>query len=141
MLERNMTVPASTRPCPRTHVYTPEPMPTHPHPRPHAHVLLCRRKPSVSEVVAKAPPRWGRVVGQVIRMNRAAASPASDLWATRCIHKRPMERCVRMRYNPHTGEWVTDDGEARQRSVSFSWVCGGVGIHTTISPGRAETAG
>jgi len=77
--------------------------------RPQSFALQLQRKPSVSEVVAKAPPRWGRVVGQVIRMNRAAASPASDLWATRCIHKRPMERCVRMRYNPHTGEWVTDD--------------------------------
>lgn len=34
----------------------------------------------------------------------------ADPWASRNIHLLPMEHCVRLRYNPNTQEWITDDG-------------------------------
>ncbi len=53
--------------------------------------------------------RWRKAV-------QTAAAGTVDPWAARNLHERPMEHCVRLRYNNLNGAWLKDDGEELKKN-------------------------
>lgn len=63
-----------------------------------------------------ATPKSGSLWHRAVHLTKAAQDP----WAARNLHTLPMERCTRQRYNPHTGQWVTDEVLVKMEAKPFA---------------------